>query len=1640
MTVPDNRQLDAEGFASNSLSRSQQRWRRLTKVGAGTTLILGLAVVGIGVGGRSYVQRQLLPEVEATLEATLQRQVTLGDVKFVWPWQVSLGESEIEQLAIVRGIDIRADVWRWLWQRELAIALRLHHPKVTIQQSSERGWANLDLNLDGMEGMGAPLSSVTLEVANGHLNLIPLEGESHQFERWQGRLLLPLGSEEEDVSWRTKLRVSGALLQIEGSTALPISVSPESSVSSGPSLQLQASGTELPVTLLDLLPLQNIVQAQEGTADVELQVHWQPDRPLEFAGTAIAHNVTFAVNSVPLPFEDFSGPIALTPNSAILQKVEGRYGQIPISVEGTVDWEHPIYLQNWTALKQAQFNLVGESSGVKVAQLEETFGLTVPVPVSGVAEGQASLMGPVTNPLLQGEFQQTEVATVSRLEVDKYSGNFALQGNRLELTELAASLPNDGGRATGSGQVFLRESPIRSEFQFDLKDADVSQIVAAYEFDPLPKSLGGIDAQGTVTIAGDRPVIIANWQAKGGEITGTGRFDWREDQSTIPQADIALGGGTALFSAVLTPATADGVRAFSARIIPEGVAVNFLATDLISADLLSGEPHSTGDAEAAEVKRLNGDIQIDGTTRDVSLAGLEASGRIEFPTGLASLPGPMAAQVDWDGSELTIRDGLALDTVAVDGRIPFDPLTKQVGDVDLKLAVRSLPLAELPQLPPNFPVSGLVNLDGRLRGTPSSFELVGQLGLDNFQAAGLKFSSLQGPLRWKPGSEGVEIDLRDPTVVLSDNPDVGDRLAISLDGDWIPQDFALRQGETSADGQRDGERFDVTLAQFPLALMNGIVPGVWNGTIDSTLSLNMAENTAQGRLTTTSSSWQGIKVDRLQGNFALGGDKLVISNGELQLRDSLYRADGTIWLPSAPQRTLRGGRRQSTSDKPLRLDLQVATDNASVEGLLQAVRWQDWQDMTAGLPAPQFGSASLLQVPAISLLQQSLFDRLETYSVAVRQQAEQFEQQLDPRIPNIANLRGSFGGIIQISGALAQPAIDFDLTGANWQLPPSKPNDGQQAYQLDRLVAKGRYQSQTLQLDRFEATSGDRRGSLTGTFGRKDQTGFLLLNRFPIQLLENFVPNAPSFSGDLNASAEISGTHDNPEASGRFDLANITINDNPLQVANGTFTYNQATLQLEGNLQGDAPNPVILSGVLPLPLPFVTVQPPSEAISLAVVARDEQLALMNLFTDEFTWRSGQGVLDISLGGTLQAPTLSGGIDISDGVLEVSALPQPIQQLNAAIAFNSDRLNVQALSGTYGDGQVTAAGGLAVNSEGLLRAGETPLVVKMGDLNLELPDLYKGELAGTVEIQGTMLLPELSGNVVLQNGTISIPSNDNSRNQQWQPRFNGLTLTLADNVQVARPPLFSIVTRGDLALYGTLSALQPEGTISIEQGRLNLGLTNLRIDRGRDNTVVFDRQGGFDPVLNVSAFTEVQETRGRGVTTTRSFTSSGSNETVNLTEQQTVQIQALVQGRASELNAATGGSNLIQLSSSPSRSPDEIVALLGGAQIDGLGRGNLAGFALSTVLFGAQNALGNALGLDELRVAPFAGDSGSLGVGVEAAKDLGAGVSVSVQQSLNDPNENPRLSTRFRVSDNVLIRTGTNFDGNDRASFEFSTDF
>jgi translocation and assembly module TamB len=159
--------------------------------------------------------------------------------------------------------------------------------------------------------------------------------------------------------------------------------------------------------------------------------------------------------------------------------------------------------------------------------------------------------------------------------------------------------------------------------------------------------------------------------------------------------------------------------------------------------------------------------------------------------------------------------------------------------------------------------------------------------------------------------------------------------------------------------------------------------------------------------------------------------------------------------------------------------------------------------------------------------------------------------------------------------------------------------------------------------------------------------------------------------------------------------------------------------------------------------------------------------------------------------------------------------------------------------------------------------------------------------------------------------------------------------------------------------------------------------------------------------------------------------------------QTVRIQATATGPASQVF------NNLELTSSPSRSETEILALLGGGfigNVQGDATAAIASIAGSPILTGLQNLINDTLGISDFRLFPTTvlsedARTTSLALAAELGVDLTANgdLSASVLQLLTVP-ASPLFSLRYRITDELLIRGSANLEGESRAVLEFETRF
>jgi len=235
-------------------------------------------------------------------------------------------------------------------------------------------------------------------------------------------------------------------------------------------------------------------------------------------------------------------------------------------------------------------------------------------------------------------------------------------------------------------------------------------------------------------------------------------------------------------------------------------------------------------------------------------------------------------------------------------------------------------------------------------------------------------------------------------------------------------------------------------------------------------------------------------------------------------------------------------------------------------------------------------------------------------------------------------------------------------------------------------------------------------------------------------------------------------------------------------------------------------------------------------------------------------------------------------------------------------------------------------------------------------------------------------------------------------------------------------------------------------INLKQGQVNLFVTRFTLARGYEQIATFTPRLGLDPILDVRLVTLVPQFNRSRLPTTPTSTEINDSSANALGTFNTIRIQASVQGPASRL------SENLQLTSEPSRTEAEIVALLGGSFINVFGQPDATSIGIATLtnsqIFsdfqGRISQLAEAIGLREFQIFPTIeptgkGESSVLSLAAEAAIGISNDISFSVSRVFYG-NESFRYNLLYELSDQLVIRGSTNLTDESRAEIQYETRF
>lgn len=1293
--------------------RSDRHFRlllRRTSIALGALLLVGIA--GGAWWAWMFMNQRLVPLVEQNLRQLLGRPVDIGEVE-----SFSFNSLRFSSLSIpatsgdpdriaAEAVVIEFDPWQLLFNRTLELNATLVQPNVYIEQAKDGRWVSTEINTsEGGPGF-IQTDLQAIRVQNADVVLVP----SFRPGRPNGLVVLDdVGGVALLEQQRIQFELSGqptrgGSLEINGETRLPegqttVTIQGQNLIASDISRLI-----ELPTTL------------QAGRVEnANLTVQFQPNQEQlpAIAGTASLNNVTAKIENIPNLFTNTQGKLLFQQERTItLENLTTSYGKIPVQIGGTLN-------------TQKGYDLSGKVKGVSVNNFLNTLDVKS-LPTAGTVRADIQLQGAIDKPILTGTVSTIKTAQIDRIPFKNISGRFRLttSGATPEITFAnIQATPVVGGQITGKGQIKLGTQP-KAALNFQDQDVPGDAVAQLYGTSP-PIKIGEVSA--TVQISGAADNISTVTQLQAPEATYPGRVEvvvTNEGNTLLRDAVFQVAGGKVTASGQI-----NRNRSFQAVVNASGVQLN------------SFSPQLRGRLSANNLRLSGASFQ---------LSDIQAQGQVRFSQGLAVIEQPLTAQVRWNGEQIIVQKATApgfnaSGTVGV--RLP-ENAAPQIAGFNLDVQARDYDLQDFGlNIPGNVALAGQADFTGKVTGTPEAPNAVGNLGLQNLRVNGLAFEPvLTGRLNYQAGQQTqLEVSGRE------------DRIAFSLDENNRPISFFIRRDRAVASGTTQAENLIVNVRDFPVAVLRDLIPGVReaspsenrlsnleaiagdiSGKLVVDLAQNIGESTVEGDLQIARPRVGRFAADLFRGRFRYDAGAFSLTEGELQQGKSRISLSGDL---------------QAGNDR--QFQFQINADSARIENVLQALSIFGFEDLAGGFLPENIPGAEALPTVSVGLPERSLLTQLRRFSEIRAMLAQQRQRREASPLPNLAELNGTLNGKIAVSGSIPpgqQPAFNasFDLRGQDWVW-------GNYTT-IDEVVAQGTYENGVLTLLPLRVDLGESAIALNGRLTAEQLSGQVRVEALPVSLIEPFLPpQLPvQVAGNLNALVTLAGSLANPTAIGEVALVEGTVNQQPIENAQLSFSYKDARLNFGSTVLVAQTQPVEVTGSIPVALPFASVQPDSNQISIQANVQDEGLALLNLLTNQVAWVEGQGQLNVEVQGTLDQPVVRGEAVVKNATFKAEALPEPLTNVTGTVQFNGDRIIVPGVTGQYNTGEVTAEGTIPIfATQAAQQLAANPLTVSLEDLDLDLKGRYQGGVSGNVIIAGTALSPDISGKIRLTNGQVSL---------------------------------------------------------------------------------------------------------------------------------------------------------------------------------------------------------------------------------------------------------------------------------------------
>uniref|UniRef100_F6H3G0 Uncharacterized protein n=1 Tax=Vitis vinifera TaxID=29760 RepID=F6H3G0_VITVI len=309
--------------------------------------------------------------------------------------------------------------------------------------------------------------------------------------------------------------------------------------------------------------------------------------------------------------------------------------------------------------------------------------------------------------------------------------------------------------------------------------------------------------------------------------------------------------------------------------------------------------------------------------------------------------------------------------------------------------------------------------------------------------------------------------------------------------------------------------------------------------------------------------------------------------------------------------------------------------------------------------------------------------------------------------------------------------------------------------------------------------------------------------------------------------------------------------------------------------------------------------------------KDGGMMMLTALSPYADWLHGNADIMLQVRGTVEQPVINGSASFHRASVSSPVLWKPLTNFGGTVHVKSNRLCISSL-----ESRVGRRGKLFVKGNLPLRISEASLGDKI-DLKCEVlevraKNILSGQVDTQMQITGSILQPNISGNIKLSHGEAYLPPDKGtgaapfnrlasvhpsggynpgtaSRYLSWFPssepapsstkfpqpsgkqtdvekemeqvnrkpkidiRLTDLKLVLGPELRILYPLILDFAVSGELELNGIAhpKLIKPKGVLTFESGEVNLVATQVRLKKEHLNIAKFEPDNGLDPTLDLA---------------------------------------------------------------------------------------------------------------------------------------------------------------------------------------------